>query len=159
MDRSDTVAISDSTVERYGKWLPLLSRLEIFDVILSVGPARSAIEAELQRRAVRVAAGAEAFPPRESTPGDKPELTPGQLFGLMKGLLALARTVPCDCKVPLPTILDHAPPDAPNWRIDAPRPCKRGCHRLIQEIAAGIGARFDMTPAGGRRDRCAPAAS
>ena len=154
--------ISDSTIERYQRWMPALSRLEIFDAILAAGPAEAAIESELLRRVVHL-----AFRPRprkalqdrlvEAPAGVaprtvKPSLTPGQLHGLIKGLLAITRTAPCGCRVPLPSLIGDGARAAPNWGIGAPLPCERGCHSLIQEIADEVSRRLDMKEPGGPRD-------
>jgi hypothetical protein len=50
-DHSAGGPISNSTIERYRHWMPTLSRLDIFDAILAVGPDKMAIDTELRRRA------------------------------------------------------------------------------------------------------------
>ena len=62
-----------------------------------------------------------------------------------------ARVVDCvtRCPMPKPVFRDAGAEDFANWHVQPVLKCPRHCHRIIADIAARIGATYDMeSPSG-----------
>ena len=74
------------------------------------------------------------------------EISPGGLYTLLNSELKKRRLVTCDCRMPLPFVVDRPDDVSANWRIGTPATCVRGCDTLIIEIAAQMWPKYDLLP-------------
>ena len=71
-------------------------------------------------------------------------ITPGALYTLLNEELRAKRSTPCNCRMPLPYLIERPDEVSANWRIGTPSQCDDGCDVLISEIAARLWPRFDL---------------
>jgi hypothetical protein len=71
-------------------------------------------------------------------------LSPGGLYKLLTDELRAKRTSGCQCRMPLPFLIERPDEVSANWRIGTPAPCVNGCDALIWEVAAAMGPRYDL---------------
>ncbi len=71
-------------------------------------------------------------------------LTPGALYKLLCDEYRARRTGTCQCRMPLPYLIERPDEVSANWRIGTPSLCFNGCDAIIAEIAARLWPRFDL---------------
>lgn len=71
-------------------------------------------------------------------------LTPGALYKLLNNEFQAKRRSPCQCRMPLPYLVERPDEVSANWRIGTPTPCPNGCDTLISEIVARLWPSFDL---------------
>jgi hypothetical protein len=72
------------------------------------------------------------------------QLAPGALYSLLNDELRRRRSVACNCRMPLPFLVERPDEVSANWRIGTPSTCSNGCDALISEIAARLWPQFDL---------------
>ena len=50
----------------------------------------------------------------------------------------------CNCRMPLPFVIERPDEVSANWRIGTPAECVNGCDSKIAEIVAALWPLFDM---------------
>lgn len=58
--------------------------------------------------------------------------------------LRARRTSECQCRMPLPFLIERPDVVSANWRIGTPGACVNGCDALIAEIAAKYWPQYDL---------------
>ena len=71
-------------------------------------------------------------------------LTPGALYTVLNGELHASRRAPCQCRMPLPYLIERPDEVSANWRIGTPSACPNGCDAVIAEIVARCWPKFDL---------------
>ena len=71
-------------------------------------------------------------------------LTPGRLYMLLTQEMRARRTSTCQCRMPLPFLIERPDLVSANWRIGTPSTCVNGCDALIAEIAAKFWPVYDL---------------
>ena len=71
-------------------------------------------------------------------------LTPGALYKLLNDELRAKRRASCQCRMPLPYLIERPDDVSANWRIGTPAPCTNGCDAVIGEIAARLWPSYDL---------------
>jgi hypothetical protein len=71
-------------------------------------------------------------------------LTPGALYKLLNDELRSQRRLPCQCRMPLPYLVERPDEVSANWRIGTATPCPKGCDALISEIVTRFWPRYDL---------------
>jgi hypothetical protein len=71
-------------------------------------------------------------------------LTPGALYKLLNDELRTKRAIPCQCRMPLPYLIERPDEVSANWRIGTPAPCGNGCDVVIGEITAALWPHYDL---------------
>jgi hypothetical protein len=49
------------------------------------------------------------------------------------------------CRIPMPMYIEPGKGDGANWRIGSTVECSNLCHTILEEIAAKLAARYDIT--------------
>jgi len=70
--------------------------------------------------------------------------TPGALYKLLNDELRAKRRTSCQCRMPLPYLIERPDEVSANWRIGTPAPCLNGCDAVIGEIAARLWPSYDL---------------
>jgi hypothetical protein len=71
-------------------------------------------------------------------------LTPGVLYRILNAELHARRPHPCQCRMPLPFIVEAGDGATANWRIPPPTRCAHGCHVVIADIVKVALLAFDV---------------
>ena len=71
-------------------------------------------------------------------------LTPGALYKLLNDELRAKRKTSCQCRMPLPFLIERPDEVSANWRIGTPAQCVQGCDALIGEVAAALWPCYDL---------------
>ena len=74
-----------------------------------------------------------------------------QLHAMLVREFVRARVVDCvtRCRMPEPLFRETDGADAANWYVKPPLACPRHCHRVIEDVAARLGAQYDIeSPSG-----------
>jgi hypothetical protein len=71
-------------------------------------------------------------------------LTPGSLYKLLNDELRAKRRSACQCRMPLPYLIERPDDVSANWRIGTAAPCANGCDVVIGEIAARLWPQYDL---------------
>lgn len=71
-------------------------------------------------------------------------ITPGGLYTLLNDELRAKRKSGCQCRMPLPFLIERPDEVSANWRIGTPAACVNGCDALIWEVAAAMWPRYDL---------------
>ncbi|HSN22507.1 MAG TPA: hypothetical protein VLS49_17615 [Usitatibacter sp.] len=71
-------------------------------------------------------------------------ISPGALYKLLNDDLRARRKTDCQCRMPLPYLIERPDEVSANWRIGTPAPCVNGCDALICEVAATLWPRYDL---------------
>lgn len=71
-------------------------------------------------------------------------ISPGALYKLLNDELRARRKTECQCRTPLPFLIERPDEVSANWRIGTPVPCANGCDALICEVTAELWPLYDL---------------
>ena len=79
------------------------------------------------------------------------EIDAADLYVLLQKEFRRRQPAGCNiCFVQLPFRVDRIEPDAPNWEVVMPPPCRNGCAALLEELVADFGLLYDLHANGTR---------